>query len=89
MTTYTIELNDAQKKAMEYIAADVQDWIENSVYERARLAIEEIVSAEVQRKLANGEPISGTKEDIVLAANIELAAERNARIDAERANLLA
>jgi len=26
MTTYTIELNDAEVKAMEFVALSVQDW---------------------------------------------------------------
>jgi hypothetical protein len=32
---------------------------------------------EVQRKLSAGETISGTKEDIVIAADIKSAEERN------------
>lgn len=80
---YTITLSDAQDKALSVVADSQQDWIENAVFERCRVAIEEIVNAEVQRKLAAGETISGSKEDIVLAANIETAAERNARLAEE------
>lgn len=81
--TYTITLSDAQNKALSVVAMDQQDWIENAVFERCRVSIEEIVASEVQRKLAAGETISGTKEDIVMAADIETAAERDARITAE------
>ena len=84
-TNYTITLSDAQDKALSVVAASQQDWIENAVYERCRLAIEEIVNAEVQRKLAAGETISGSKEDIVMAANVETAAERSERLAAETA----
>lgn len=77
---YTITLSDAQDKALGFIAYSQQDWIENAVFERCRLAIEEIVASEVQRKLANGESITGTKEDIVLAADIPTAAERSLTI---------
>jgi hypothetical protein len=83
--TYTIILSDAQDKALSVVAASQQEWIENAVHERCRLAIEEIVNAEVQRKLAAGEPITGSKEDIVMAADIETAAERNERLAAESA----
>jgi hypothetical protein len=83
--TYTITLTDAQDKALSIVAVDQQDWIENAVFERCRLAIEEIVNAEVQRKLANNETISGSKDDIVMAADIETAAERNERLAAEAA----
>lgn len=81
--SYTITLSDAQDKALSVITASQQDWIENVVYERCRLAIEEIVNAEVQRKLAAGEPITGSKDDIVMAADIETIAERNERLAAE------
>jgi hypothetical protein len=85
MATYTITLSGAEDKALAYIALSQQDWIDNAVHERARIAIDEIVNAEVQRKLAAGESISGSKEDIVNAADIESAAERQARVEAEMA----
>lgn len=85
MTTYTITLSDAEEKALHVVALSAQDWIDNAVHERCRIAIDEIVNAEVQRKLAAGESITGSKEDIVLAADIESAAERQARLEAEQA----
>jgi len=84
MATYTITLTNAEDKALGAVAFSQKDWIDNAVHERCRIAIEEIVNAEVQRKLAAGEPITGSKEDIVMAANVESAAERQARIEAER-----
>ena len=83
MTTYTITLSNAEDKALKTIALSAQDWIDNAIHERCRIAIDEIVAAEVQRKLANNETISGSKEDIVNAANIETAAERQTRLEAE------
>jgi hypothetical protein len=85
MTTYTITLSAAEDKALHAVAVSAQDWIDNAVHERCRVAIDEIVNAEVQRKLAAGQSITGSKDDIVLAANIESAAERQARLDAEQA----
>ena len=84
--TYTITLSDAENKALGYVAFSQQDWIDNAVHERCRIAIEEIVAAEVQRKLAAGETISGSKEDIVVAAPIQSAAERQAAAEAAQAN---
>ena len=89
MATYTITLSDAEDKALHVVALSAQDWIDNAVHERARIAIDEIVNAEVQRKLAAGQPITGSKEDIVIAADIESAAERQARAEAEQAAQLA
>jgi hypothetical protein len=84
--TYTISLTDAEDKALSVIALSQQEWIDNAVHERCRIAIEEIVSAEVQRKLNAGEQITGSKEDIVLAAQIETAAERSAKSPTDIAN---
>jgi hypothetical protein len=81
---YTITLTDAQDKALSVVTLDQQEWIENAVFERCRLAIEDIVNAEVQRKLAAGETISGTKEEIVLAANVKTAAQVQADYEASR-----
>jgi hypothetical protein len=83
--TYTITLSDAQDKALSTVVVNQQEWIENAVFERCRIAIDEIVNAEVQRKLAAGESITGSKDDIVLAADVETAAERNERLVAELA----
>jgi hypothetical protein len=83
MVTYTITLTDAEDKALKSVTISAQDWIDNAVHERCRIAIDEIVAAEVQRKLAAGESITGSKEDIVMAANIESAVERQARLEAE------
>jgi hypothetical protein len=89
MTTYTITLTDAEDKALHAVAVSAQDWIDNAVHERCRIAIDEIVNAEVQRKLAANETISGSKEDIVNAATIKSAAERQAEYEAEQAARLA
>ena len=50
---YTITLTDTEKKAMEYIAADVDDWITNAATNRARVAIDEIVAKLVEHCNAN------------------------------------
>jgi hypothetical protein len=84
MATYTITLSAAEDKALKFVALSAQEWIDNAVHERCRLAIEEIVNAEVQRKIAANETISGSKEDIVNAAPIKSAAERQAEFEATR-----
>ena len=81
---YTITLSDAEDKALGFVAFSQQDWIDNVVHERCRVAIEEIVAAEVQRKLAANETISGTKEDIVNAAPIKSAAERQSEYETQQ-----
>lgn len=79
---YTVTLSDAEDKALGFVALSQQDWIDNAVHERCRIAIEQIVKEEVERKLALGESITGSKEDIVNAASIKSAAQRQAEQDA-------
>jgi hypothetical protein len=77
MPKYTIELSDVEQRAMEYVATDVDFWIQNAVHERARLAIEEMVQTHIQDKLTKGEAISGTKEEIVMTTHLLSAVARN------------
>ena len=79
---YTITLTEAENKAMEYIAADIDDWITNAATNRARIAIDEICDLYVKHKLDNNEAITATnKPDMVLAAYeeglVKTAAQRN------------
>jgi len=75
---YIISLTEAQNKALAYIAYDPQEWIENAVLERARLAMEEIFQLEVARMLADPTitEIPADREVVVLAANVQSAKER-------------
>ena len=85
MTTYTITLTDAEVKAMEYVALSVQDWADNALQNRARIAMDEIYDAEVARMTADPDitSIPADKEAVVLAADIKSAAVRNAESEAE------
>jgi len=79
-TTYTISISDAEKKALEYIALSVQDWIDNAVDNRARIAIDEIYNSEVARMTADPSitTIPADKDQVVLDADIKSAATRQA-----------
>ena len=44
MATISIEVTDIELKCMEYCAASPQDWADNAVTNRARIAGDEIVS---------------------------------------------
>lgn len=73
-----ITLTEAEAKALAYVAYDPQEWAENAVKERARIAMDEIFQMEVQRMLADPTTteIPADKEQVVLDADIESAAER-------------
>ena len=87
MTTYTITLTDAEVKAMEYVALSVQDWADNALQNRARIAMDEIYDSEVARMTADPTitSIPADKEAVVLAADIKSAAVRQAESEAEMA----
>lgn len=72
-----ITLTEAEAKALAHVAYSPQDWAENAVKERARIAMEEIFQSEVQRMLAdpNTTEIPADREVVVLAADIQSAAE--------------
>ena len=85
MTTLTIELTETQEKALAYVAASPQEWAENAVHERCRIAIDEIYGAEVARMTADPAitNIPADKDAVVLAADIQSAAERNTEAEAD------
>jgi len=65
---YTITLTAAEDAALSYVAFSQDDWIQNAVHERCRIAIEEIVALTVQKCLDNGVQLPGTKDAIVALA---------------------
>ena len=68
MTDYTVTLTETENAALSYVAVSQQDWIDNVVHNRARIAIDEIVKIAVEQYLAVGQSIPGTREEIVAAA---------------------
>ena len=87
MVTYTVTLTDAEDKALRVAALDPQDWIDNAVHNRCRIAMDDIYTAEVARMTAEPDitSIPADKEAVVLAADVQTAAERQAAMEAELA----
>jgi len=87
----TITLTGAQSKALSYVATDPQEWAANLVHERCRHAIDEIYVAEVARMTDDPTitSIPADKDAVVLAADIQSAADRQAASDAVLAAELA
>lgn len=78
MNTFTITLTDAELKALAFVADDPQDWMDNAIHERCRLAMEQIFTAEVARMVADPSTTSipADREQVVLDADIQSARER-------------
>jgi hypothetical protein len=93
MSQYTVNLSQAENDALAYVAMSQDDWIQNAVHERCRVAIDEIVGIAVQNFLATGIQIPGTKEEIVALAFstglVKTAAERQAEAEAAAAAMAA
>ena len=83
MPTYTVTITDAEDKALGAVAVDKQEWINNAVKMRCKNSMDKIVASEVQRIRESGGTVSGTDSEIVMAATVETAAERNTRLQSE------
>jgi hypothetical protein len=75
----TIKITEAEAKALAHVALSPQEWAENAVHERARVAMEEIFQLEVQRMLADSSitEIPADREAVVLASNLPSLAEKH------------
>ena len=68
MPDITITLTDTQYKGLEYAALSPQEWADNALTNRARIANDEIVNLTVQHCLDNGIQVPATREEIVAYA---------------------
>jgi hypothetical protein len=89
MSNYTITLTEAENKALSYAALSQDDWIQNAIHDRCRIAIDEIVALTVQKCLETNTAIPGSKDAMVDLAFtngwVKTAAQRNAEHEAEAA----
>ena len=53
MAEIKVTVSDTQVKCLEYAASSVQDWCDNAIHNRARVAQEEIIAALVAHCNAN------------------------------------
>ena len=87
MPDITITLTDTQYKGLEYCALDPQEWADNALTNRARIANEEIIQMYTTRALDEGVAIPATRELIVADAFTrgwaKTAAEQSAEAQAD------
>ena len=86
MPDITISLTETENKAMEYAAASVQDWTDNAVTNRARIAVDEICGL-LMTHCNENEIAMAVGKDAQVAQAFELevvktAAARNAEAEA-------
>jgi len=83
MPNITITLTDTQYKGLQYAAADPQDWADNALTNRARIANDEIISMYTNRALDEGVAMPATRELIVADAFTRGWAKTAAQVNAE------
>jgi hypothetical protein len=76
-TDYVVSLTPVEVKALEYVSTNCNEWIQNAIHERCRLAMEQLVGDEIAAKLSAGGSVSGTKEEIVMASTLPNALARH------------
>ena len=88
MPDITVSLTDTENKCMEYAAVSVQDWADNALTNRARIAKDEIIALLVAHCNANGIAVAtGEDAQVTQAFDLEIvktAVARNAEAEANR-----
>ena len=67
-TSYTVGITTAEYKALQSVAADQKEWIENAIQNRARIAIESIQSDYTNFKINKGEAITAVGTTAIVEA---------------------
>ena len=67
-TSYTVGITTGEYKALQHVMVDQQDWIENAIKNRARIASDEIVNLYTQFKINKGEAITAVGTTAVIQA---------------------
>ena len=67
-TSYTVGITTAEFKALESVTIDQQEWIENAMKNRARIAIENIQTNYTNFKINRGEAITAVGTTAIIEA---------------------
>ena len=67
-TSYTVGITTGEYKALQYVMVNQQDWIENAIKNRARIATDDIVNMYTQYKIGKGEAITAIGTTAVIEA---------------------
>lgn len=81
MPDITVSLTDTENKCMEYAAVSVQDWADNALTNRARIAKDEIIALLIAYCNANSVSIA-TGEDAQITQAYELGVVKTAAVRA-------
>ena len=73
MAEIKVTVTDTQVKCLEYTAYSVQDWCDNAIHNRARIAQEEIIAKLVEHCNANSIALAvGTDKQVAQAYELKV-----------------
>jgi len=67
-TSYTVGITTAEFKALESVTINQQEWIENAIQNRARIAIDNIQTNYTNFKINKGEAITAVGTTAIIEA---------------------
>ena len=67
-TSYTVGITTGEYKALQQVMIDQNDWVNNALKNRARIAIEEIQTLYTNFKIGKGEAITAVGSTAIIEA---------------------
>jgi len=67
-TSYTVGITTGEYKALQYVMIDQNDWVNNALKNRARIATEEIQNLYTNFKIGKGEAITAVGSTAIIEA---------------------
>ena len=68
-TSYTVGITTGEYKALQYVMIDQNEWINNALTNRARIATEEIQTLYTNYKIGKGEAITAIGSTAIIEAS--------------------
>jgi hypothetical protein len=84
---YTITLTEVEDMAISYVVQSQEEWINNVVHERCRIAIDEIVKICVEKCLETNIQIPSSKDGMVVLAFEQGWVKTGVQINTEPKNI--
>ena len=70
-TSYTVGITTGEYLALQTVMPNQQEWIENSIQNRARIASEEVVAKYIHVKINKGEAVTAVGQTATIQAAID------------------
>ena len=67
-TSYTVGITTGEYKALQYVMVDQNEWVNNALKNRAKIASDEILSLYTNYKIDKGEPITAIGTTAIIEA---------------------